>query len=60
VDGGDTAWAMLDLQPGATRAQIEKAFKAKALKVHPDQGGDNALFRALIKARDACLAEAED
>jgi hypothetical protein len=52
-------WAMLDLQPGATEAEIEKAFRAKALKAHPDQGGDAAIFRALKMAREACLAEAQ-
>jgi hypothetical protein len=54
------AWDLLDLQPGASKAAITKAFNAKVQKVHPDKGGDAAITRALLKARDACLAAAED
>jgi hypothetical protein len=52
------ALEILDLQPPFTRADVERAFKAKAQKVHPDKGGDDAIMRALLLARKTCLNEA--
>jgi hypothetical protein len=40
-----------------TRAQIEKRFRALALKYHPDKGGDRAKFEAIVAARDAAKLE---
>jgi hypothetical protein len=54
------ALAMLNLRPPFTRADVVAAFRAKALKAHPDQGGDSDFMRALTMARDSALAEAED
>jgi hypothetical protein len=54
------ALAMLDLRRPFTHDDVQRAFRAKSLKAHPDQGGDNDFMRALMIARDACLADAED
>jgi hypothetical protein len=54
------ALAMLNLCSPFTRADVLAAFRAKSLKAHPDQGGDSDFMRALMLARDAALAEAED
>lgn len=34
-------YAVLDLKPGATGEEIKKAFRKKAMKAHPDKGGDS-------------------
>jgi hypothetical protein len=54
------ALALLNLRAPFTRADVMAAFHAKALRAHPDQGGDSDFMRALMLARDAALAEAED
>lgn len=44
-------YAMLGLPYGADEREVTKAFRAKALKVHPDKrGGDNPAFLALHDA----------
>jgi hypothetical protein len=50
-----TAWRALGLEPGASNAQIESAFRKAALRHHPDVGGDPAQFRALVDARNVLL-----
>ena len=49
----------LGVQPGATNAEIRRAFKAVALKHHPDKGGDPAIFRYLSTVRDILLNKAK-
>jgi hypothetical protein len=50
------SFELLGVNPGATEAQIKKAFKQKALTTHPDIAGDSAeAFKELISARDAAL-----
>ena len=49
----------LNVQPGATNAEIRRAFKAVALKYHPDKGGDPAIFRYLCTVRDILLNKAK-
>ena len=49
----------LNVQPGATNAEIRRAFKAVALKHHPDKGGDPAIFRYLSTVRDILLNKAK-
>ena len=49
------AWRALGLEPGASDAQIESAFRKAARRHHPDVGGDPARFRALVDARNALL-----
>ena len=38
-------YAVLGLAPSATAEEIKAAFKAQALKTHPDKGGSAAMFR---------------
>ncbi len=49
----------LGAQPGATNAEIRRAFKAAALKHHPDKGGDPRAFRYLSMVRDVLLNKAK-
>lgn len=35
-----TLYQLLDLQPGATQDEVKKAFRKRAMKEHPDKGGD--------------------
>jgi hypothetical protein len=46
----ESAWAVLGLTPGASPLSIRRAFHAKALETHPDQGGDAERFRAVMRA----------
>ena len=52
--------ALLGLPSTFTKADVQRAFKQKSFKAHPDLGGDPDFFRALVAARDALLASAED
>jgi DnaJ domain len=45
-----SAWSVLGLQPGARAADVKRAFQKKALETHPDQGGESAQFRAVLRA----------
>ncbi len=54
------ALAMLGLSRPFTRADVLRAFRAKSLKAHPDQGGESDFFRALMMARESALADADD
>lgn len=49
-------YARLGLSPGASRAQLSAAYRAAALKYHPDCGGDGAAFAAIRESYDAILA----
>ena len=46
-------------QPCATNAEIRRAFKAVALKHHPDKGGDPQIFHYLSTVRDILLNKAK-
>lgn len=45
-----SAWTVLGVEPGASAQEIRRAFHAKALQTHPDQGGDAERFRAVMRA----------
>jgi hypothetical protein len=45
-----SAWSVLGLEPGASAADIRRAFHDRALESHPDQGGDATQFRAVMRA----------
>ena len=50
------AFTMLGLPVGASRAEIEKAFRAKIKRAHPDHGGSVEQAAALNEARDLLLS----
>jgi DnaJ domain len=58
---GSKTWALsvLGLAPGATAAEIKRAFRGVALRTHPDRGGDDAAFIDARRALDVALASAE-
>ena len=49
------AYAILGLSPGATDAELKRAYRAMAMHLHPDKGGDKALFQELTEAYDKIL-----
>jgi hypothetical protein len=51
-----SCWEILGIPRGAKATEIERAFRRRALKVHPDQGGSNAAMAELNAARDEALA----
>jgi hypothetical protein len=48
----DQARAILGVTPGATRAEIEAAYRHLIRRAHPDQGGTSGLAAQLNAARD--------
>jgi hypothetical protein len=50
---------LLGLKSPWTRADVLTAFRREAQKHHPDRGGDPAMFRRLIEAKDRALAGAK-
>ena len=51
--------AHLNLQPGATKNEVEKAYKRQSLRDHPDKGGTDEAFRRTKEARDVLLSPIE-
>jgi len=47
----DEAYQILDLKPGATREEIDAAYKRLMKVVHPDHGGGEGLAAKLNAAR---------
>lgn len=53
-----SSWQILGVEKGATLAEIKRAYKRRALALHPDQGGDADAFRALTRAYEKLAARA--
>eukprot|EP00971_Amphidinium_carterae_P142239 2817645-Amphidinium_carterae.1 len=51
------AWALLGLPAGvvSNQAAIRKAFKKRALELHPDKGGDPARFQLLQEMKNVLI-----
>merc|ERR1712048_1480562 len=50
------AWSFLGIRAGsASQAAIKKAFKRKALELHPDKGGDAERFQLLQEMKDLLI-----
>lgn len=43
-------YEVLDVSKGASEAEIKKAYRSKAHKLHPDKGGDKAAFQEINEA----------
>jgi hypothetical protein len=52
-----SCWDVLGVEEGASRADIERAFRHRAKKVHPDAGGNDYAMAELNAARDQALQE---
>lgn len=52
---GWNPWAVLGVGPEASVDDVKRAFRRKALKCHPDQGGAPEQFQQLKKAYDAVM-----
>lgn len=54
---GPQHWSdVLGVRPTATPDEIRAAYRERAMKAHPDQGGSDAEMAALNRARDEALA----
>ena len=53
-------YVVLGLEPGASRADVRRAYRRRALAIHPDVAGDDATagMTQLNRARDELLARA--
>jgi len=51
----DKFYNLLGVEKKATHAQIKKAYHKKALKEHPDKGGDPEKFKEITAAYDALI-----
>jgi len=51
----EEAYAVLGLPAGATRDEIQLAYRRLIQRVHPDQGGSADLAARLNRARDVLL-----
>ncbi|HTU63458.1 MAG TPA: J domain-containing protein [Polyangiales bacterium] len=45
-----SAWSVLGLSPGASLADVRRAFQRRALETHPDQGGEAEAFQKVQRA----------
>ncbi|MET0794530.1 MAG: J domain-containing protein [Polyangiaceae bacterium] len=48
-------WHTLGLTPEASLVDIKRAYRLRALEVHPDRGGTDQAFRALHSAYESAL-----
>ena len=49
----DVSYAILGLTPTATKKEVESAYRSKAMKAHPDHGGDADYFKAVQAAYES-------
>lgn len=51
-----SCWEILGVRPGATRDEIEAAYRSRAKRAHPDAGGSTSAMADLNRARSDALA----
>lgn len=51
----DYPWTVLGIPPGSSEEVINKAFRRKAAKCHPDKGGKTEDFNKLNDAKDVAI-----
>lgn len=51
----DRYYDLLGVKKDATDKEIKKAYRKKALKEHPDKGGDEDKFKEITKAQTILL-----
>lgn len=54
----NSPWDVMGLKPGASREEIESAFREKAKRLHPDHGGSHEQMAKLNAARTELLRRA--
>jgi DnaJ-class molecular chaperone len=45
----------LGIAVGATKEQINSAYRSKALQYHPDRGGDPEVFKKIVEVYDRLM-----
>jgi hypothetical protein len=55
--GGAPWWETLGVKPDANEEQIKAAYRQKALKQHPDKGGDREKWNKVQEATDQALQQ---
>jgi hypothetical protein len=61
ADGSvEAAFSVLGLQPGASEAEVQAAYREKVKEAHPDHGGDEETFRRVREAYTAASEAAVD
>lgn len=53
-----SVWERLQVSADASAGEIRAAFRSRAKQLHPDHGGDQAEFRALMRAYDEAIRRA--
>ena len=43
-------YSVLGVNPGATKDEVKKAFKKRAMETHPDRGGNEEEFKKVNEA----------
>jgi hypothetical protein len=57
-DANLSIWEILGISQGASPQEIKRAYRERALEVHPDRGGSAEAFRNLQRAYDEALVRA--
>ncbi len=54
-----SAMDFMGLKTGFEKKELEKAFRKKSVKMHPDHGGNEDQYKTLVKYRDLLLEKLE-
>ncbi len=53
-------YALLGIEPGATKREIKNAYRRQARRLHPDKGGDAEAFKTMYAAYRRLLAATQE